>query len=184
MKSVVGGEGKPFSQSVGVIGLGLMGMALVERLRSGGLEVWGYDIDPRRNDLLVRFGGRPVSRAADIVSPCRRIVLSLPDSDVVETVSVDVGPSLVAGQIIIDTSTGDPEHAAAMGRRLAERGIDYLDATISGSSQQVRDAQAVVLAGGPAAAFEQCQDLFGLFALVPSGAVSHEGPRHGQRHRV
>jgi len=175
--SVAGGEGKPVPEPVGVIGLGLMGMALVERLRSGGLEVWGYDIDPSRNDLLARFGGESASSAAHTARTCRRIVLSLPDSDVVETVLAEVGPSLVAGQIIIDTSTGDPERAAAMGRRLAERGIDYLDATISGSSQQVRDAQAVVLAGGPDAAFDQCRDLFPLFArrwfhLGPCGSGS------------
>ncbi|MBP7051741.1 MAG: NAD(P)-dependent oxidoreductase [Phycisphaerae bacterium] len=177
MQSVAVGEGKPLSQPVGVIGLGLMGIALVERLRSGGLEVWGYDIDRRRNDLLVRFGGKPASSAAAVAHACTRIVLSLPDSDVVETVLAEVGPSLVAGQIIIDTSTGDPERAAAMGRRLAERGIDYLDATISGSSQQVRDAQAVVLAGGPDVAFDQCRDLFPLFArrwfhLGPCGSGS------------
>jgi 3-hydroxyisobutyrate dehydrogenase-like beta-hydroxyacid dehydrogenase len=75
-----------------------------------------------------------------------------------------MGTSLVAGRIVVDTSTGDPERAAATGRRLAERGICYLDATISGSSRQVREGQAVVLAGGPAAAFDQCQDLFRLFA--------------------
>jgi 3-hydroxyisobutyrate dehydrogenase-like beta-hydroxyacid dehydrogenase len=60
---------------------------------------------------------------------------------------------------------------------LAERGIDYLDATISGSSQQVREGQAVVLAGGPVAAFDQCERLFRLFArrwfhLGPCGSGS------------
>jgi 3-hydroxyisobutyrate dehydrogenase-like beta-hydroxyacid dehydrogenase len=153
-QSVAAGAGKSVSEPVGVIGLGLMGMALAERLRGGGLDVWGYDIDPSRRDLLVKLGGKPASSAADIASACGRIVLSLPDSDVVEAVLADAGPSLVAGRIVVDTSTGDPERAAAIGRRLAERGVCYLDATISGSSQQVRDAQAVVLAGGPAAAFD------------------------------
>jgi len=65
----------------------------------------------------------------------------------------------------------------AVGRRLAERGVHYLDATISGSSQHVREGQAVVLAGGRADAFEKCQDLFRLFArrwfhLGPCGSGS------------
>jgi len=155
---------KPAAERVGLIGLGLMGMALAERLRSGGLDVWGHDIDPGRNDLLGRAGGRPVSTATEVASTCGRILLSLPDCDVVEAVLADMGPSLVAGRIVVDTSTGDPERARAVGQRLAERGICYLDAPISGSSRQVREGQAVVLAGGPAGAFDQCQDLFRLFA--------------------
>jgi len=174
---VATGADGPGTGPVGLIGLGLMGMALAERLHSGGLDVWGHDIDPSREELLAASGGKPASSAADIASACHRILLSLPDSDVVEAVLADMGPSLVAGRIIIDTSTGDPERAVATGRRLAERGVHYLDATISGSSRQVREGQAVVLAGGPAAAFEQCQDLFRLFAsrwfhLGPCGSGS------------
>ncbi len=156
--------GQPAAAPVGLIGLGLMGMALAERLRSGGLDVRGHDIDAGREDLLRQIGGKPVASAGEVASACGRILLSLPDSDVVETVLTEMGPSLVEGRIILDTSTGDPERAVTMGRQLAERGVVYLDATISGSSQQVRDGQAVVLAGGPAAAFEQCEDLFRLFA--------------------
>jgi len=168
---------KPDPEPVGLIGLGLMGTALAERLRGGGYEVRGYDIDPARNQLLAASGGKVAAGVADIASACGRLLLSLPDSAVVDAVLADMGPSLVAGRIIIDTSTGDPERAMATGQRLAARGIDYLDATISGSSQQAREGQAVVLAGGPAAAFEQCQDLFRLFArrwfhLGPCGSGS------------
>jgi 3-hydroxyisobutyrate dehydrogenase-like beta-hydroxyacid dehydrogenase len=171
------GAERPATEPVGLIGLGLMGMVLAERLRGGSLEIWGHDIDPGRDDLLAASGGKVATSVADIASACRRILLSLPDSDVVEAVLADMGPSLAAGRIIIDTSTGDPERAAATGRRLAERGVCYLDATISGSSRQVREGQAVVLAGGPAAAFDQCQDLFRLFArrwfhLGPCGSGS------------
>ncbi len=168
---------RPATGPIGLIGLGLMGMALAERLRGGGFEIRGYDIDAGRNDLLRRIGGEPASGAAAIASACDRILLSLPDSDAVEAVLADMGSSLPTGRIIVDTSTGDPDRAVALGRRLAERGICYLDATISGSSQQVREGQAVVLAGGAAGAFEQCKDLFRLFArrwfhLGPCGSGS------------
>ncbi len=174
---VTTGADKPATEPVGLIGLGLMGMALAERLRGGGFDVWGHDIDPAREDLLRQIGGKPAANAVAIVSACDRIFLSLPDSDVVEAVLDEMGCALAAGRIVIDTSTGDPERAAATGRRLAQRGIGYLDATISGSSQQVRDGQAVVLAGGPAATFDRCQDLFRLFArrwfhLGPCGSGS------------
>jgi 3-hydroxyisobutyrate dehydrogenase-like beta-hydroxyacid dehydrogenase len=172
-----GGADRPAGEAIGLVGLGLVGMALAERLHAGGFELLGYDIDPHRNELLRQLGGKPASSARGVASACGRILLSLPDSDVVEAVLGDIGPSLAAGRIVIDTSTGDPERAVATGRRLAERGVCYLDATISGSSQQVREGQAVVLAGGPAAAFERCEDLFRLFArrwfcLGPCGAGS------------
>jgi 3-hydroxyisobutyrate dehydrogenase len=168
---------RPVEGPTGLVGLGLMGMALAERLLGGGLDVWGYDVDSHRNDLFRRVGGKSTSGAADIAAGCRRILLSLPDSSVVEAVVSSMNPSLTPGQIIVDTSTGDPEQASATGHRLAERGVCYLDATISGSSQQVRQAEVIVLAGGPAAAFDQCQDLFRLFArrwfhLGPCGSGS------------
>jgi 3-hydroxyisobutyrate dehydrogenase len=155
---------RPAADPVGLIGLGLMGMALAERLQGGGFNVWGYDIDSSRAELLRRAGGQAASSAADVVAGCRRVLLSLPDSSVVAEVLREVESRLALRQIIVDTSTGDPEQAATTGCRLAERGVEYLDATISGSSQQVREKQAVVLAGGPVTAFDQCQDLFRLFA--------------------
>ncbi len=171
------GVDRTVAEPVGLIGLGLMGMALAERLCGGGFDMWGRDIDPAREDLLRQIGGKPAANAVAIASTCDRILLSLPDSDVVETVLGEMGCALAAGRIVIDTSTGDPKRALAIGGRLAERGVYYLDATISGSSQQVREGQAVVLAGGPADAFNRCEDLFRLFTrrwfhLGPCGSGS------------
>ncbi len=171
------GVDRTAAEPVGLIGLGLMGMALAERLRGGGFDVLGRDVDRTREDLLRQIGGKPAANAVAIASACDRVLLSLPDSDVVAMVLGEMGCALAAGRIVIDMSTGDPERAAAMGGRLAERGVYYLDATISGSSQQVREGQAVVLAGGPADAFNRCEDLFRLFArrwfhLGPCGSGS------------
>jgi 3-hydroxyisobutyrate dehydrogenase-like beta-hydroxyacid dehydrogenase len=168
---------KEAANPVGLIGLGLMGAALAERMRSGGFAIHGYDVDPARNALLAAAGGKAASSAAEVTRACGRILLSLPDSDVVDAVLADVSSSLTAGQIVIDTSTGDPQRAADTGKKLAERGIDYLDATISGSSQQVRDGQVVVMAGGSLSAFARCEDLFCLFSrqwfrLGPCGSGS------------
>ena len=65
-----------------------------------------------------------------------------------------------AGQIIIDTSTGDPASAEALGAKLAKQGAHYLDATVSGSSAQVADGSAVLMVGGDDAAFAKCEDIF------------------------
>jgi 3-hydroxyisobutyrate dehydrogenase-like beta-hydroxyacid dehydrogenase len=64
----------------------------------------------------------------------------------------------------VDTTTGDPERTAELGERLKAGEVDYVDATIAGSSRQVRDGTVVVMAGGEADVVRRCEPLFRLFA--------------------
>lgn len=149
---------------VGLVGIGLMGSALAERLIEGGMTVVGYDTNPRRCELLGQLGGEPVSDAAAVARHCDQILLSLPDSSDVEQTLADIGNRLAAGRVIVDTTTGDPLRAAVLGGQLAGDGAAYLDATISGSSVQVRTGDVTVMVGGSEPAFAQCRPLFGTFA--------------------
>lgn len=142
-------------QTVGVIGLGLMGSTLAERFRAGGLHVAGYD--PRAECAPNCDSVRAVFATA------RTVVLSLPNSDVTRAV-VDEAGDLVRGATIIDTTTGEPDATEAVGRQLAHLDCDYLDATLTGSSAQARAGELVVTAGGPAGAFARAEPLFRLFA--------------------
>ena len=151
--------------TIGMIGVGLLGRAIAARLTAAGHAVLGYDIEPTRS-----LGAASAQQVAD---SCPRIILSLPNSDA----SADVLDSLVLapGAIVADTTTGDPEAVQALGARLAARGIQYLDATISGSSAQVRQGAAIVMAGGSAPAFAACRDIFDAistraFHLGPCGS--------------
>lgn len=110
--------------------------------------------------------------ASEVVAGNSRVLLSLPDLGVVRQVLTEVGPKLHAGQIIIDTSTGDPEETEVVGRELAARGVNFLDATISGNSAQVAAGEVTVMVGGSDEAFAQCQDLFRCFARQ----TFHVGP--------
>ena len=80
--------------------------------------------------------------------------------------------ALRAGQVLVDTTTGAPPQAERLGVTLAKQGVVYLDATISGSSAQVRRAEVTLLVGGPEDAFTRCRDLFDCFAR----AAYHVGP--------
>src|SRR5206468_3291821 len=102
--------------------------------------------------------------SATVVGECQRILLSLPDSNVVDQVLDEVEDDLRNGQIIVDTTTGDPARAGALGERLGRMGVKFLDATISGSSAQVRAGEVTLMVGGSEAAFKRCRDLFDLFA--------------------
>jgi 3-hydroxyisobutyrate dehydrogenase-like beta-hydroxyacid dehydrogenase len=151
-------------RGVGMVGLGLLGTALAERLLQSGWAVTGFDLDPERRAALARLGGRPAAELRETLAAADRLVLSLPTSQDVEAVLDGLGPSLRAGLVVIDTTTGDPDRTAALGAALAARGVRYLDAAVSGSSEQVRAADAVLLVGGEPADFAACADLFGCFA--------------------
>jgi 3-hydroxyisobutyrate dehydrogenase-like beta-hydroxyacid dehydrogenase len=150
-------------EKVGLIGLGLLGTALAERFLRLGKQLIGFDLDVSRRDHLMSLGGIALDTARDVVGRCRRIVLSLPTSDVVARVLDDIEPVLTAGKIIIDTTTGDPDEISTFGPRLEEKGVSYLDATVGGSSQQVRAGEAIVMVGGPEQSYSDCEDLLSSF---------------------
>jgi 3-hydroxyisobutyrate dehydrogenase len=145
---------------VGLIGLGLMGSAFAARLLRGGLTVIGYDIDPMSQQSLSEAGGQSVANPSEVLGLCDRVILSLPSHREVGEVITASTTALSPGHIIIDTSTGDPEHGKTLAGELATRGVTYLDATVSGNSAQVRAGTAVVMVGGDPDAFAACADLF------------------------
>ena len=145
---------------LGLIGIGLLGSVLAERLLAGGFAVVGHDIDPVRLAAFGRLGGKPATAAGEVFLRCDRVLLSLPSHREVTALLHENDAELRAGVTLLDTTTGDPATAELRSRQLAARGIVYLDATISGSSAQVRAGAAVMMVGGDQAAFEACADVF------------------------
>jgi 3-hydroxyisobutyrate dehydrogenase-like beta-hydroxyacid dehydrogenase len=133
---------------IGLIGVGLLGAALAERMIAAGKPLLGFDLDPSRAPRLKDLGGDFAASPNEISSKCEQIVLCLPDSGVVDAVINALGESLVAGTLLIDATTGDPDQTAVLASQLALRGVGYIDATIAGSSEQARRGEAVVIIGG------------------------------------
>jgi len=151
------------THKIGLVGIGLVGTAIAERLLAGEFDVVGFDIDSAKCRHLKELGAKAVSSPAEVANETDRVVLSLPDTEIVR--EVVEGPAGIleaktSPTYIIDTTTGDPEETVALAKRLAKRGIYFLDATISGSSRQVRNEEAVLMVGGDKAAFERCTDIF------------------------
>ncbi len=151
---------------IGIVGLGLVGSALARRILDGGKTVVGYDIDPDRLAGFARMNGQAAASSAQVFATCDRFLFSLPGLGEVAAVFERHAASLRPGLTIIDTTTGDPASSERLAASLKEQGIDYLDATISGSSKQVRDGSATLMVGGDKAKFEACQDIFALLADV------------------
>jgi 3-hydroxyisobutyrate dehydrogenase-like beta-hydroxyacid dehydrogenase len=136
---------------VGVIGIGLLGQAFVHRLRGAGFEVVGFDVDPAKTTKLADLGGHTALSVADLARRCDPIVLAVFSTDQVEAV-VESGllPALGegSGKIVLCASTCDPERIAALGQRVAMRGLRLLETPVSGASGQVSRGEGVGLIGG------------------------------------
>jgi len=146
------------SSPLGFIGLGLLGSALAERALAEGWSVLGFDINSERGAALARGGGRVAHSVLEVARVCRHIFMVLPHDGVAREVVREIVSELRPGVILLDVTTGDPDSAVALGRDLAGRGVTYLDATLSGSSEQARRGAALFLVGGPRNAFDECRD--------------------------
>lgn len=162
------------NKPVGVIGLGLMGTALTERLLEHGFPVVVWNRTRDKADTLIPLGAR---WSDNPLIECERIVVSLFTSGIVAEVLGNLSCGLKPGQIIIDTTTGEPADVVSLGQSLALRGVHYLDAPISGSSEQTRRGEATVMVGGDDATIQACSDLWPILGKQmhhcgPTGSAS------------
>jgi len=136
---------------VGLVGIGLMGEALALRLTGSGLRVVGYDTEPAKIRRLEALGGQAALSIADLARQCDPIVLAVFDTDQVEAVVLhDLLPVLdsKSGRTLLCTSTCDPDRIAQLGARVAASGAAFLEAPVSGTSEQVKRGEGVGLIGG------------------------------------
>jgi len=149
------------SQRIGVVGLGNMGGRIARRLLAAGHEVAGYDVDPQRAPAT---GVTGVASAADLASGADVVFLSLPDSAAVEQAVGAVEDHLRAGQVVVDLSTAAPRSTAALHARLLGRGVEFVDAGISGGAKGAEQGTLALMAGGDEATVDDLRPLLAAFA--------------------
>jgi 3-hydroxyisobutyrate dehydrogenase-like beta-hydroxyacid dehydrogenase len=139
---------------IGLIGIGLLGTALAERMHQAGFVVSGYDVNwtyfnqQQRERPELAATVVKMDSVEQVVSQHDMIVMCLPDSAAVQNAIGSCEQALRPGTLIIDATTGDPDSVAQIAARLASFQAGYFDATIAGSSQQARQGEAVVVVGG------------------------------------
>jgi 3-hydroxyisobutyrate dehydrogenase-like beta-hydroxyacid dehydrogenase len=158
--------------TVGVVGLGIMGSAMVAHLLARGHAVVGHDIDPARVQDLVEEGGTAAASATEVARAADLVVTSLPTADA----ALEVCRALAAARrpelVVAETSTLPHEVKEACRLALAEGGGVLLDCPLSGTGAQARERDVVVLGSGDAAAFERIRPVLEAFAR----SVRHLGP--------
>lgn len=168
----------PEKETIGYIGLGNMGMPMARNLVRAGYPVVVHDIDPSRVRTLVGEGATVAESPAAMASQASVIFSSLPTGESVEDVATGPGGILEGGravQVYIDMSTIPPPVCERVGARLGDRGIDMLDAPVTGGKAGAAAGTLGIMVGGRAGAFERCRPLL----EVLGGVVQHFGAAVG-----
>ena len=144
------------------LGLGIMGREMARNLLDGGHEVTVYNRSPAPVELLVDMGAHAATTPAEAASEAEVVLLCLADGAAVEQVVLGgqgVLEGARAGTIVIDHSTIDPATSEHIAARCAERGIQALDAPVSGGDVGARDATLSIMVGGEVDAFARARPL-------------------------
>jgi 3-hydroxyisobutyrate dehydrogenase-like beta-hydroxyacid dehydrogenase len=166
---------------VGFVGLGIMGAGMARNLVDAGFPLSVYT---RTREKAERFAAEHRARAAETPAQAaegaRAFITMVPDGPQVEEVLF--GPdgaadALPDGALVVDMSTISPTSARDIGDRLAERGLGFVEAPVSGSKPKADDGTLTIFAGGERDAFERALPLF----EVMGERIVHVGPQgHGQ----
>jgi 3-hydroxyisobutyrate dehydrogenase-like beta-hydroxyacid dehydrogenase len=146
--------------SIGLIGMGLVGQALIARLQAGSYRLFGFDVAQASRDAAAGKGVELAPNAQAVAMVCEIVFLSLPNHDIVQSVIEQLTPALRPGMIVVDTTTGSPFIAETIAASLDAQGVGWVDATISGSSDQLYRGEVTILAGGTSVAIQRCEPLF------------------------
>jgi len=151
--------------NIGFIGLGLMGRPMAINVARGGhtLHLWAR----RAASLapLAEFGAQAHASPAEVAKHADLVVTMVADAPDVEQVTLGengVAAGAKKGLLVVDMSTIAPAAAQRIGRMLGERGLEFLDAPVSGGEVGAINATLSIMVGGKAAAFEKMKPVFEL----------------------
>jgi 3-hydroxyisobutyrate dehydrogenase len=155
----------------GIIGLGNMGGRIARRIRDEDLPVLGYDIDPEQADMA---GIELADSVAELAAGSDVVLLSLPDSAVVEQVVLGEAGLLAStrrGPVVVDLSTSAPSSSVRIHAALAEHGVAFVDAGISGGAAAAEQGTLTIMAGGSREALDLVAPILATF----SARIFHMG---------
>jgi len=144
---------------VTLIGTGLMGEPMGERLLDQGFQLTVHNRTPEKTAALTARGAKRADTVAHAVaaSPCS--LLMLRDGAAVRSVLAEVGPE-IAGRTILQMSTIGSQESVEIGKEVAAHGGEYVEAPVLGSVGHARDGKLQVMVGGTAAQFQRWHHVF------------------------
>ena len=168
---------KPVS---GYIGLGLMGKSVARNILKAGFPLVVHNRSRPSVDELAREGAMPAANPREVAERAEIVFTNLPDTPDVEQVALGADGIIEAareGLILVDNSTIQPAAARRIADVLGEKGVDCLDAPVSGGDIGARQGTLAIMVGGSAEALERARPVFEAMGK----AITHVGgPGAGQ----
>ena len=153
--------------TVGVVGLGIMGGAFAQHLATAGVRTLGYDLVQTHMDALTAQGGESCPSARGVAAEADLVITSLPHSEALEDVLFGRDGIVAAGRpgiLVVETSTLPLKVRERARTRLASAGIGMLDAPVSGTGGQANVKDITILASGDLTDFERARGTLSHFA--------------------
>lgn len=160
------------AQQIGFVGIGMMGFPMASLLYHAGYSLSAYDVDPQQTDRFCAehaAGNKAAHKATSLyeLGDVNVVITMLPDSDIVDGVVLGQSnqgqPGLISilpkGSTIIDMSSSQPLRSKRLSEQLAEAGIHFLDAPVSGGVKRAIDGTLSIMVGGDAAVLQSHQSL-------------------------
>lgn len=150
-------------ERIGMIGLGTMGKPMARNLIKAGYALTVHNRSRAAVEELVQEGAISASSPREVAAQCDTVITMLPDSPDVELVVAGqegVFSSARPGMLLIDMSTISPVVARELARQAEERGVDMLDAPVSGGEIGAVNGTLSIMVGGRESAFQRALPLF------------------------
>ena len=147
----------PQSETLGFIGLGIMGFPMAENLLKAGHNVTAYNRSRAKADELGKRGAAVATSPAEVGRHARIIFLCVGDTKAVEEVCGSLLQGVEPGSVVVDASTISPDASRDLAEQFRERGVSFLDAPCSGSKSGATSATLTFMVGGEKSAFDRVQ---------------------------
>ena len=150
------------AENIGFIGLGIMGRPMAKNLLKAGYSLTVYDVVGESMEEVVTEGAAGASSSREVAASASKIITMLPDS--ADSEAAILGPGGVlegadSGSIVIDMSSIAPSVSQKIAAECAKKGVEMLDAPVSGGQPGAINATLAIMVGGKQEIFDQCYDL-------------------------
>jgi len=153
--------------TLGVIGLGSMGMGAALSALRQGVATWGCDPRPEARTAFEQAGGRAVASAAELAPHCDVVLVLVVNAAQTEDVlfgEQGIVTRLKPGAVVVSSATVDPALPPVWANKLAERGIHLIDGPVSGGAKKAAAGEMTVMASGTPEAFAAAGEVLNSFA--------------------
>ena len=147
---------------IGFIGLGIMGKPMAKNLLKAGHELVVFDVVEAPLKEVVTAGAKAATSPRDVASQCELIITMLPNSPHVKKAVLGkdgVIEGVKSGSILVDMSSIAPLASREVAAELAAKGVEMLDAPVSGGEPKAIDGSLAIMVGGKQAVFDQVKDI-------------------------